>query len=207
VCCGESRYRNTIKALNWFSSVREKLDDPRYASWFVKFAGFSDNPYPGGEIAKPQNGSYHVPVCDWYDNGTKPRCSGFYHVSVYQDASSAAIVRVDVSQCHTVLSSSRTMQERAINNKKHGMSLLHRTRSSRQSTRDPMTGHMTPTQWMANVLISVIAAQLIHAGSMFLITRGQRSRGGLSETGSSTSERRPTRIRIRSTLRLLHRTP
>lgn len=29
-------YRNTIKALNWYSSVREKLDDPKYSSWFVK---------------------------------------------------------------------------------------------------------------------------------------------------------------------------
>jgi hypothetical protein len=75
-------YRNTIKALNWFSSVREKLDDPRYASWFVKFKGFSDKPYPGGAIAQPQNGSYNVPACDWYDNGTAPRCSGFYHVRV-----------------------------------------------------------------------------------------------------------------------------
>jgi hypothetical protein len=26
-------YRNTIKALNWYTSVREKLDDPKYASW------------------------------------------------------------------------------------------------------------------------------------------------------------------------------
>lgn len=75
-------YRNTIKALNWFSSVREKLDDPRYASWFVKFKGFSDRPYPGGAIAQPQNASYHVPACDWYNNGTAPRCSGFYHVRV-----------------------------------------------------------------------------------------------------------------------------
>lgn len=41
-------YRNTIKALNWYSSVREKLDDPRYASWFIKFKGFSNSPYPGG---------------------------------------------------------------------------------------------------------------------------------------------------------------
>ena len=53
-------YRNKIKALNWFSSVREKLDDPAYSSWFVKFRNFSDSPYPGGAIAKPWNGSYHV---------------------------------------------------------------------------------------------------------------------------------------------------
>lgn len=55
-------YRNTIKALNWFSSVREKLDDPKYAGWFVKFDGFSDTPYPGGKIARSKNGSYHVPT-------------------------------------------------------------------------------------------------------------------------------------------------
>ena len=71
-------YRNTIKALNWYSSVREKLDDPAYASWFSKFRGFSNNPYPGGQ-GLAQNNSFHVPACDWYDNGTAPRCSGFYH--------------------------------------------------------------------------------------------------------------------------------
>ena len=58
--------------------MREKLDDPRYASWFVKFKGFRDTPYPGGQ-GKAQNHSFHVPTCDWYDNGTAPRCSGFYH--------------------------------------------------------------------------------------------------------------------------------
>lgn len=31
-----------------YSSVREKLDDPKYASWFIKFKGFSNTPYPGG---------------------------------------------------------------------------------------------------------------------------------------------------------------
>jgi hypothetical protein len=72
-------YRNTIKALNWYTSVREKLDDPAYSSWFVKFQGFSDSPYPGG-AGLSVNGTFHVPVCDWYNNGTNaPRCSGFYH--------------------------------------------------------------------------------------------------------------------------------
>jgi hypothetical protein len=71
-------YRNTIKALNWYTSVREKLDDPAYVSWFIKFKDFSNTPYPGGQ-GQAQNGSYHVPTCDWYDNGTAPRCSGFYH--------------------------------------------------------------------------------------------------------------------------------
>lgn len=55
-------YRNTIKALNWFKSVRVKLDDPAYGGWFVRFAN-----YTGG------NGSYHVPAC------TFEKCSGFYH--------------------------------------------------------------------------------------------------------------------------------
>lgn len=71
-------YRNTIKALNWYWSIRVKLDDPAYSSWFIKFDGFSDSPYPGG-LGLAQNGSYHVPTCDWYNNGTAPRCSGFYH--------------------------------------------------------------------------------------------------------------------------------
>jgi hypothetical protein len=85
-------YRNTIKALNWYSSVREKLDDPRYASWFIKFKGFSNSPYPGGRskdvedlnasFAAGAAGAVHVPPCDWYDNGTAPRCSGFYHDQV-----------------------------------------------------------------------------------------------------------------------------
>ena len=52
----------------------------RYASWFIKFKGFTDSPYPGGPTqGKAQNRSFHVPTCDWYDNGTAPRCSGFYH--------------------------------------------------------------------------------------------------------------------------------
>lgn len=71
-------YRNTIKALNWYKSVREKIDDPKYASWFIKFKGFSNSPYPGGQ-GKSVNGTFHVPTCDWYNNGTAPRCSGFYH--------------------------------------------------------------------------------------------------------------------------------
>lgn len=57
-------YRNTIKALNWYTSVREKLDDPAYAGWFVRFKD-----YKGPE----SNNSYHVPAC------TYEKCSGFYH--------------------------------------------------------------------------------------------------------------------------------
>ena len=47
-----------------------------------RFQGFKDSPYPGG-LGKAQNNSFHVPACDWYNNGTgtttAPRCSGFYH--------------------------------------------------------------------------------------------------------------------------------
>ena len=72
-------YRNTIKALNWYTSVRQKLDDPRYSGWFIKFRGFSDVQYPGGQ-GKAQNGTFHVPTCDWFGNATHPpKCSGFYH--------------------------------------------------------------------------------------------------------------------------------
>jgi hypothetical protein len=57
-------YRNTIKALNWFTSVRVKLEDPVYSGWFVRFKNYTG---PGS------NGSYHVPAC------TFEKCSGFYH--------------------------------------------------------------------------------------------------------------------------------
>ena len=33
-------YRNSIKALNWFTDVREKLDDPAYSGWFIKFRDY-----------------------------------------------------------------------------------------------------------------------------------------------------------------------
>lgn len=72
-------YRNSIKALNWYTSVRTKLDDPKYKSWFVKFKGFDGKIYPGG-AGKASNGSFNVPVCDWYGTAAKPaKCSGFYH--------------------------------------------------------------------------------------------------------------------------------
>jgi hypothetical protein len=76
-------YRNTIKALNWYSSVREKLDDPKYSSWFIKFKGFqTGTTYPGGtqkdSTGKATNGTFHVPTCDWFGTADKPaKCSGF----------------------------------------------------------------------------------------------------------------------------------
>ena len=56
-------YRNLVKALPWYTSVREKLDDPRYSGFFLKFK-------PGGYFP---NGTYHVPQC------TYEKCSEFYH--------------------------------------------------------------------------------------------------------------------------------
>ena len=38
-------YRNTIKALNWFSSVREKLDDPAFSGWFIPFGNGTNYTY------------------------------------------------------------------------------------------------------------------------------------------------------------------
>ena len=60
-------YRNFIKALPWFSSVRVKIEDPAYASWFVKFNCSAADPLAG----------CHVPVCD--SNYDPPLCSALYH--------------------------------------------------------------------------------------------------------------------------------
>ena len=66
-------YRNRIKALNWIGQVREKLDDPMYADWFVPF----NSSYHG----RSSNNSFHVPACDWYGDAKSgpPKCSKFYH--------------------------------------------------------------------------------------------------------------------------------
>ncbi len=65
-------YRNKIKALNWIGQVREKLDDPQYAGWFVRFKDYQ---------GRSSNNSYHVVACDWYGDAKSgpPKCSGFYH--------------------------------------------------------------------------------------------------------------------------------
>ena len=57
-------YRNIVKALPWFRTVREKLDDERYAGFFLKFDSRKDRR------------DYHVPACA-AENETK--CSVFYH--------------------------------------------------------------------------------------------------------------------------------
>ena len=58
-------YRNTCKALPWFSSVRTKLEDPAYRPWFLSYGPPS------------VNGSYYSPPCD-PNNGL---CSTLYHDS------------------------------------------------------------------------------------------------------------------------------
>jgi len=59
-------YRNSIKALSWFASVRELLVDPAYSAWFLPFSS-----------TPPKNGSYFSPPCD--DNYSPPLCSQLYH--------------------------------------------------------------------------------------------------------------------------------
>lgn len=56
-------YRNLVKALPWYTNVREKLTDPAYAGWFLAFK-------PGGSLP---NHTYHVPPC------TAGKCSALYH--------------------------------------------------------------------------------------------------------------------------------
>ena len=60
-------YRNGIKALPWYTLVREKVVDPQYADWFMHF---SDAVVANHSVA-------HVPVCD--TNYDPPRCSNLYH--------------------------------------------------------------------------------------------------------------------------------
>jgi len=58
------KYFNFVKALPWYTYVREKLVDPAYSGWFIKFSNGI-------------NGSYHVSPCD--HNYNPPLCSDYYH--------------------------------------------------------------------------------------------------------------------------------
>ena len=62
------RALQVVKALPWFSSIREKLDDPQYAGWFLRFNG-----------SAPRR--YHVPDCA-PENSSK--CSVFCKLAVPQ---------------------------------------------------------------------------------------------------------------------------
>lgn len=58
-------YRNSCKALPWYSSVRAKLESPAHRSWFLSYGPPSIN------------GSYYSPPCDPYSG----KCSTLYHDS------------------------------------------------------------------------------------------------------------------------------
>ena len=59
-------YRNLVKALPWYTSVREKINDPAYSGWFLPAK-------PGGSLP---NSSYWVDQCD--RSWDPPRCSDLY---------------------------------------------------------------------------------------------------------------------------------
>lgn len=67
-------YRNLVKALPWFSSVREKLLDPAYSGFFLPFASSHRGAQRARQSGQPQ--PYHVPPCA-AENST--RCSRYYH--------------------------------------------------------------------------------------------------------------------------------
>ncbi len=60
-------YKNIVKALPWMASVREKISDPAYAGWFLRFKAGGSRP----------DGTWHVPACD--NNYKPPLCSALYH--------------------------------------------------------------------------------------------------------------------------------
>lgn len=61
-------YRNTCKALPWYTVVRTKLADPAYAPWFLKYA-----------TTPPVNGTWYSPKCD----PPTGLCSDLWHDSIY----------------------------------------------------------------------------------------------------------------------------
>ena len=74
-------YRPGIKAINLFAEVREKLDDPAYSGWFVKY-----NEYPSGGYNK--NNTYFAGPCTYPNghegpplqaNASSGKCSPYYH--------------------------------------------------------------------------------------------------------------------------------
>ena len=65
-------YRNLVKALPWFETVRAKLLDPAYASWFLKF-----DPSKKGNYSVHTGSDKISAQCD--ENYDPPICSDFYH--------------------------------------------------------------------------------------------------------------------------------
>ena len=67
VCCVCVADRNGIKALPWYTLIREKVTDPDYAPWFLPFS----------DAVIANHSAAHVPVCD--NNFSPPKCSHLYH--------------------------------------------------------------------------------------------------------------------------------
>lgn len=61
-------YRNLVKALPWYTDVRDKIINPAYSDWFLKFKdGVTGT-------------DYHVPACTGKGTSDDPKkCSSFYH--------------------------------------------------------------------------------------------------------------------------------
>eukprot|EP01052_Picozoa_sp_SAG31_P009897 SAG31_NODE_530_length_14420_cov_4.259968_13_plen_252_part_00 len=79
-------YRNSIKALNWFEEVRDKLDDPEYFGWFLLYNGTflarqSNRSYPAEPTSTQQKAGIirHDPACDPASYGNQTKCSRFWH--------------------------------------------------------------------------------------------------------------------------------
>ena len=62
-------YRNLVKALPWYESVRKKIVDPAFEGFFLKFKKGGSQP----------NGTWHVPQCTESLVGNPPKCTEFYH--------------------------------------------------------------------------------------------------------------------------------
>ena len=68
-------YRNLVKALPWYSSVREKITDPSYSGFFLKFKEGGSN----------GTNKWHMDPCTNSSVGAQNKCSDFYHVGLPRD--------------------------------------------------------------------------------------------------------------------------
>ena len=65
-------YRNSIQAYNWMSIVREKLDDPQYAGWFLQYRDGIDG-------ATKNSSEYGSNPCNGPAGDNTTKCSKFWH--------------------------------------------------------------------------------------------------------------------------------
>ena len=95
-------YRNAINALPWITAVREKLESPDHAAWFLPFA------------SSPCSTCPHVPNC----SGSPTKCSSLYHDSTPSAGDYAA------GDCGSVPCGNYVFDMRAANLTVHGQSML-----------------------------------------------------------------------------------